>query len=490
MVPEIRVRQLNQAPVRPDRPHVLYWMTANRRTGWNFALEHAVEQSRALGRPLVVLEALRAGHRWASRRFHAFVLDGMADNRRAFQAAGVTYHAYVEPAPGDASGLLETLASTAALVVTDDFPCFFLPRMAAAAAARLDVRVDSVDANGLLPLSATDRLAPTAYVFRRVLQQLLPRHLPDRPAASPLAGAHPPAAAIADTVTRRWPDVWSWLARGGSLDALPINQGVGPTGVPGGSAAAARALTTFLDDRLADYADRRSQPQEEVASGFSPYLHWGHLSVHQVFDALSTREGWLGHLPARATGAREGWWGMSRPAEAFLDELVTWREVGFNMCHLRPDDYDRYESLPDWARRSLDGHAEDPRDPCYSLEELEAAATYDPLWNAAQRQLVREGRIHNYLRMLWGKKILQWTESPRQALDVMIELNNKYALDGRNPNSYSGIFWTLGRYDRPWAPERPVFGVIRYMSSENTARKVRVREYLKRYDAQPGLGLD
>ncbi len=151
------------------------------------------------------------------------------------------------------------------------------------------------------------------------------------------------------------------------------------------------------------------------------------------------------------------------------------------MCVHHPDTYDRFESLPAWARATLGKHEADPRTYRYGLETFERATTHDALWNAAQGQLVREGRIHNYLRMLWGKKILEWTATPREALAVMIELNNKYALDGRDPNSYSGIFWTFGRYDRPWAPERPIFGSIRYMSSENTARKMSVRGYVRRY---------
>jgi deoxyribodipyrimidine photo-lyase len=171
---------------------------------------------------------------------------------------------------------------------------------------------------------------------------------------------------------------------------------------------------------------------------------------------------------------------MSEAAESFLDELVTWRELGFNMCRQR-DDYDQYESLPPWALDTLGIHGTDKRDYTYSLDEFEKAKTHDPLWNAAQMELVQEGRIHNYLRMLWGKKILEWTVNPRTALDIMIELNNKYALDGRDPNSYSGIFWVLGRYDRPWGPERPIFGKVRYMSSENTARKVRVKGYIQKY---------
>jgi deoxyribodipyrimidine photo-lyase len=142
--------------------------------------------------------------------------------------------------------------------------------------------------------------------------------------------------------------------------------------------------------------------------------------------------------------------------------------------------------LPDWAQQTLDEHASDVRPYVYSLEEFENAQTHDPLWNAAQRQLVREGRIHNYLRMLWGKKILHWTETPRHALKVMIELNNKYALDGRDPNSYSGIMWVLGRYDRAWGPERPIFGKIRYMTSESTQSKFHVKQYIRKYGREAG----
>jgi deoxyribodipyrimidine photo-lyase len=147
------------------------------------------------------------------------------------------------------------------------------------------------------------------------------------------------------------------------------------------------------------------------------------------------------------------------------------------MCVFRKD-YAQYESLPDWAKATLLTHETDRRPYLYNKDALEDALTHDPVWNAAQRQLLREGRIHNYLRMLWGKKILEWSLSPREAVEVMIEFNNKYALDGRDPNSYSGIFWCLGRYDRPWGPERPIFGKVRYMSSKNTARKLRIQDYL------------
>jgi deoxyribodipyrimidine photo-lyase len=173
---------------------------------------------------------------------------------------------------------------------------------------------------------------------------------------------------------------------------------------------------------------------------------------------------------------------MSGPAEAFLDELVTWRELGLVEARFRPD-YDRWESLPVWARTTLDAHTSDRRAYAYDLAALEHAGTHDALWNAAQRELLQQGTLHNALRMLWGKKILEWAPSPRDALAWMTYLNDRWALDGRDTNSVSGIFWCLGRYDRPWAPERPVFGTIRYMSSENSKRKWRLTKYLERYGA-------
>ena len=240
-------------------------------------------------------------------------------------------------------------------------------------------------------------------------------------------------------------------------------------------------MELFFEKKFSEYAEHRNEPENDVASGLSPYLHFGHISVHEIFSVLARREKWEPEkLALRGNGSREGWWNMSPAAESFLDELVTWREVGYNFASHRQD-YDQYESLPAWAQKTLQDHAKDEREFVYSLEEFANAKTHDALWNAAQTQLVREGKIHNYLRMLWGKKILEWSRSAEEAARIMIELNNKYAVDGRNPNSYSGIFWVLGRYDRPWGPERPVFGTIRYMSSANTARKVSVKNYVRKY---------
>lgn len=482
--PEIRIQSRNRAPVRPEGGFVLYWMIAFRRLGWNFALERAAEHSRELGKPLVILEPLRAGYHWVNDRIHRFVLDGMAGHAAKLAKSDVLYHPYVEPEPGAGKGLLEALARRACVVVTDDYPAFFLPRMVAAAASRVPVLLEAVDSNGLLPLRAADKDFVTAYHFRRFLQKVLPEHLEHAPEEDPLAEPLPRRLkALPAEIAKRWPAASPDLLAGKTvaLAKLAIDHTVCPVPVRGGEAEGERALERFLDERLERYGEGRNDPGEEVTSGLSPYLHFGHVSSHQVFAALAARERWSPERLARSSrGAKEGWWGMSAPAEKFLDEAVTWREVGYNMASHR-EDFERYESLPEWAQATLAKHAKDRRPHLYSPEEFEAAATHDELWNAAQGQLVAEGRIHNYLRMLWGKKVLEWSASPRQALEILIHLNNKYALDGRDPNSYSGIFWCLGRYDRPWAPERPVFGTVRSMSSDSTRRKFKVDGYVKRY---------
>ncbi|MFH1302560.1 MAG: deoxyribodipyrimidine photolyase [Planctomycetota bacterium] len=491
-VPEIRIRPLNECPIRGDGEYVLYWMVAHRRTRSNFSLQRAIELSQDLKKPLLVFEALRCGYEWASDRLHRFVLQGMAANQESLKNSPASYYGYVEPEPGQGTGLLEALAAKACAVITDDFPCFFIPRMLQHVAPRLSVTMEAVDSNGLLPMRAASQIYPTAYAFRRFLHKELPGHLLQTPHANPFARVKlPELKRLPPEICAHWPMASATMLQATPevLATLPIDHSVGPAVFDGGSNAAKKTLNRFLEKRFDRYFEERNLPEEDVTSGFSPYLHFGHIGAHEIFDRIAHREHWAVEkvFDQKATGKRAGWWGMSETAEAFLDQLITWRELGYNMCWQR-DDYDQYESLPDWAQTTLAKHARDPRDPCYTREEFEQATTHDELWNAAQRQLVTEGRMHNYMRMLWGKKILQWSASPQEALQTMIHLNNKYAIDGRNPNSYSGIFWCLGRYDRAWGPERPIFGKIRYMCSKNTARKFSVKGYLERFSRESRQG--
>lgn len=483
-IPSSRLRAVNSKPLNRDGEFVLYWMVAFRRTRDNFALQHAANEARRLGRPLVILEALRCDYPYASDRLHRFVIDGMMANALALAGRPAVYYPYVEPFSGAGRGLLAALAECACLVVTDDSPAFFLPRMLAAAGRKLPTRLVAVDGNGLLPMRSIEQAFATAYAFRRFLQKELPRHLSETPAEDPLARLPlTPPPTLPPTVTALWPPASPLLLQGEAelLGTLPIDHGVPPSLTPGGQDSARERLAQFIAGKLPRYAEDRNHPDLDAGSGLSPYLHFGHIGAHDIFKAIAAHEDWIPpNLSPHSNGRREGWWGMSPSAEAFLDQLVTWRELGINNAVHRPDFLD-FTSLPTWARQTLAEHAHDPRHPCYHIDELRAAATHDPLWNAAQRQLLREGTIHNYLRMLWGKKILEWSPTPQAALATLLELNDRYALDGRDPNSVTGIFWCLGRHDRPWGPIRPIFGSIRYMSSENTKRKVRVAEYLAKY---------
>ncbi|MDH3207304.1 MAG: deoxyribodipyrimidine photolyase [Gemmatimonadota bacterium] len=457
-------------------------MVATRRLTWNYALDRAVEHATALQKPLLILEPINVDYPWASDRHHRAILDGMQEHDAALKARSIGYYPYVEPKAGAGSGLLAQLAALACVVVTDDSPVFFTPALLAAASRLVGTSVEAVDSCGLLPLQATDRTFNTAYSFRRFLQKELPEHLMIPPDADGYAEADLPAlGALPPGITDRWPRATpELLERRSALAGLPLDHSVGPTDWVGGHATARTRLTSFIETDLRRYGEERSHPDADVASRLSPWLHYGQLSVHEVFTAVADWEDWgPTRLSARVDGRKNGWWGMSPSAEAFLDELITWRELGYVFATREPH-YTRYDTLPEWAKDTLEVHAEDPREHIYSLDELANSETDDELWNAAQRQLVHEGVVQNYLRMLWGKRIIEWTAHPREALAAMIELNNRYALDGRDPNSYSGIFWVLGRFDRGW-PERAVFGKVRSMTSRSTRRKMRLTEYLERW---------
>lgn len=493
MTPPARIRRLNDAPVSPDGAYVLYWMVASRRLGWNHALDRAIEYAADLARPLIVFEALAVDYPWASDRHHLAILDGMAEHREALQGSPVTYYPYVEPHAGAGRGLLAALLGKACVLVVDDAPTFFTPRLLEAASRFATVRAEAVDSCGLLPVRDAGRTFSAAYHFRRHFQKVLLDHLGDVPDQDPLTTASAlPAGDVPQAILERWPAAPLELVgprrdeRIAAVGQLPIDHSVGPTGWTGGHRAARARLDAFLDDGLSRYGTERNDPDSGASSGLSPWLHYGHVSAHEIFRAVADREAWTpNRIDPPPNGRRAGWWGMSESAEAFLDQLVVWRELGFGFCVHEPS-YARYESLPAWAVATLDAHASDPREWTYTLDEFASASTHDEIWNAAQRQLVEEGVIHNYLRMLWGKKILEWTSDPRQALDVMVELNNRYALDGRDPNSWTGIMWVLGRFDRGW-PERPIYGTVRSMSSDSTRRKVDLDEYLARWNGQRRL---
>jgi deoxyribodipyrimidine photo-lyase len=473
-----RLRRLNEARTATGGDYVLYWAQVYRRLERNHALDYALRCAAELGKPLVVYEGLRIDYPWASRRHHRFVLEGMRASAARAAELGLNYWPFVETEKGQGRGLLRRLSERACLLVTDDFPCFIVPAQAEALARKALVPVFAVDSNSVVPLSLLGPAVSAAAHLRPRIHKAFAEAWPHRAAARPR---------VPDEATKRVGapfDTWKAKDVAAFVDGLPLDPTVPPVeGMPGGTPAARTRLREFLKRRLRGYAEARSEPcspAEGHASGLSPYLHFGHVSIEEVVEtALATTGKWSpDELRLHNRGKREGFFCDDPDVNSFLDEALTWRDVGFQWHWSRRADATSLETaLPAWALQTLGAHSADPRPWLYTAEELEGGATHDPLWNAAQRELVATGTIHNYLRMLWGKKVLEWSASPAEAYRTLEHLNNKYALDGRDPNSYTGILWCFGLFDRPWPPERKIFGSVRYMSSDNTARKFDVKPY-------------
>jgi len=489
-----RVHVLNKHDVNAEGDYVLYWMIANRRLHYNPSLQYAVEIAQKLGKPLLVFEAVSTRHEYASNRIITFMTQGLLDNLEQFNAHHVRYIPWVSTPLQSGAGLLEMLAAKSCAVVTDLFPTYHPKYVLHQVKSRLSVQFVAIDGNGVLPLSLGERAFPTAHSFRRHVHDHFAHHWALIPEANPIPKKHDLwipdemfESIIKASGVELTPFEWLWrVSQGGTigenaLSALDIDHEVSAvTAMIGGHSSAGVRLNRFMDEGLNHYHTNRNDFIKPAVSGLSPWFHFGHLSTIEVISRILEQEGWNStFIDHSRRGSRSGWWGLSEPVETFLDQIITWRELGFNFAYYR-DDHTSIDSIPDWAKKSLDLHRNDPRSN-YTFEQLEAAQTDDELWNAAQRQLTRLGIIHNYLRMLWGKRILEWAPSPEQAAEWMIRLNDRWALDGRDPNSYTGIFWVLGRHDRAWGPERPIFGKIRYMSSANTARKLKVGPYLKRW---------
>ena len=446
-------------------------MQAYRRLDRNHALDHAAALARELRRPLVVYEGLRLDYPWASRRLHSFVLEGMRANAARARAMGLAYWPFVEGPGRPGRGLLRRLAADACVVVTDDHPCFVAPAQTAALARAIDVPLVAVDGDGVLPVSVLGPAASAAAHFRHRVHREFPGAWALRAAAEPDV---PPGRAPDPPY-----DPWDPQSLAATLAALPLDPLAPVPGVEGGTPAARGRLPHFVRHGLPGYAEDRSEPvppAQAHASGLAPWLHFGHVSAQEIAEVVLGPDP---ELDPGCRGKREGFFARDPDVNAFLDQLLVWRELGVHWhAHRHRDTARLATALPPWALATLKEHLDDPRPHLYPDEALELAQTGDEVWNAGQRELVATGSMHNYVRMLWGKKVIEWSRTPAVAYRRLVHLNNRFALDGRDPNSWSGILWCFGLFDRPWPPGRAVFGHVRYMSSANTARKFDLDAYL------------
>lgn len=444
-----RIAALNDAPDRASAGFVLLWLQGQRRIRQNLAFAHAQRRANELAKPLVVYEGLRGDYPHASARLHRFVLDGVADTARDCAEHGVAFAFFLQT-PRSERGVLHRLAARAAVVVTDVLPAFIHPAQTAALARRAPCRVEAVDAAGVAPLS----LFPKAEVGARTLRPKLLRALPEL--LAPIPDMPPRIREL-----RRFD--WGFEPFRGTPDEgvaqAQVERTVAPVeGVTGGRGAGLRRLAAF---GLGGYDEARNDPAADRQSGLSPYLHFGFLGAAEVA------------LWAQQQRAQE----VDR--EAFLEQLLVRRELALNFCARVPG-HDSIDALPAWARKTLAKHFSDERPALVSDEDLDAARSPDPLWNAMQNQLRVEGRIHGWLRMLWGKTLLLWSRDAADALRRMAWLNDRYALDGRDAVSASNFLWCLGLHDRPF-PERPVFGVVRSMSLAAAHRKKDLSDYVGKW---------
>jgi deoxyribodipyrimidine photo-lyase len=437
------------------------------------------------------MEPLGLDFPWTASRHHAFILQGMADNQARARSRPVFYLPFVERAFGQGRGLLAALADHAAVVVTDDHPGFRFPALLEAGARQVRGRFEAIDGVGLFPQMVFERTYPSAYAFRRHVQNHFAEWVGRMPTEDPLRFLpdHPQPAAL-DRILRRWPMAAAELKNPSLLAlGLPINQDVGPVpGMRGGHVAAWERMERFFLAGLPNYGEDRRHPDLEGQSGLSPWIHHGHIGTQAMVKTLLDKFGWSPDRiqSKKSKGQRHGFFDLPDDVELFLDQLLTWRELG-HLTTRRDPAAGTWAGLPQWARTTLEEHAPDPRPALYSLDVLAHGQTDDPLWNAAARELRENGTLHNSLRMLWGKRVLEWTPTPQVAFETLVELNNRYALDGRDPNSDSGIGWVFGLYDRPFF-ERPVFGKVRCMTSRSTGKKLKLRAYLSRWGTPDDQG--
>ena len=443
MDPE-RVWNLNRE--QPRTGSVIYWMSRDQRVHDNWALLHAQELAQEARVAVAVVFCLVPEFLNATIRQYGFMLRGLEEVEHDLAARKIPFFLLTGSPEKTLPGFLRTTG--AGLLVTDFDPLRIKQAWRHAVARKIQIPLLEVDAHNIVPCRvASPKQEYGAYTIRPKLKRLLPRFLTEFPAL------------------KRHPFAWQgttepvdWAAARKSLKvklAVPEVSWLLP-----GEKAARQALRGFIERRLPRYAEDRNDPALLGQSDLSPYLHFGQLSAQRV--ALEVMKSEAG----------------TESREAFLEELIIRRELSDNFCFYN-EHYDSFEGFPAWAKETLNRHRQDRRPYLYSVSELENASTHDRLWNAAQSEMVIRGKMHGYMRMYWAKKILEWTESPEKAMEIAIYLNDRHELDGRDPNGYTGISWSIGGvHDRAWG-ERNVFGKIRYMSYSGCKSKFDTDTYVR-----------
>ena len=458
-----RVRTLSNHPVREDGEWILYWMHHAVRDHENPALDVAIHIASTLNIPLLVYQGLAGAHPYNSDRHFTFILEGAKDVADRFKERGIRYEFYLGPDASSRSPLYE-LGQRAAMVITEDYPAPPFPRWTRRLVDEWTTPVWAVDSHCIVPMQHIGRWYSRAYHFRNKIEtDALERAASEWPELS----TNPPY--FSGVLPEKGID-WGEMSISERCAQCDIDHSIGPIHhTKGGSTAGYARWDTFLADGLKGYDKKRNDPTAKEPAGvsrLSAYLHYGHVSPFRI--------------------ARDAVRDASSGAQKFLDELLVWRELAFNLC-FHNSNVTEASILPQWVQDSFERHLSDEREALYSWEALSRSQTADPLWNLAQQSLRIHGELHNNVRMTWGKAVLQWTNSPQRALDMLLDLNHRYALDGSDPNSYAGILWCLGLLDRPFPPEKPILGLVRPRSSSSHQSRINMDEYERHLARYPRM---
>lgn len=449
-----RIQQLNRKK-RVDGDYVLYWMQQSQRAEENLALEYAVCKANSLRLPVIVAFGLTPHYPDANLRHYAFMLQGLREAGKKLAERGILFAVQ----HGEPPEVALRLGRQASVIVCDRGYLRHQHQWRKQVSREAGCPVEQVECDAIVPVEfASERQEPSARTFRPKVLRLHHLFLDKLPPTKP---------AISSTALRV--NRLNLDDDDSVLGPLRINTGIRPVSMfAGGTHAAKAMLSRFIRSRLTGYAENRNQPGKAYVSHMSPYLHFGQISpAYIVRKIYSSRKG------------------TPKDRDSYIDELIVRRELSFNFVHYVAD-YDRFVSLPEWAKSTLRQHKADRRAKIYSRAELEEAKTHDPYWNAAMNEMKFTGYMHNHMRMYWGKQILAWSRTPETAFRIALELNNKYFLDGRDPNSYAGIGWIFGLHDRPW-PRREIYGSIRSMTIGGLKRKADPDTYVQKIARQVRL---
>lgn len=442
MIESERIRSLNSnKPSHQD--FVIYWMQQSQRTHFNHALEYAIGKANELNKPLLVYFGITDQFPEANLRHYQFMVQGLKDVQENLKKRKIKFIVSLNhPVDG-----ICTLAKNACLIVVDRGYLRIQNEWRKKVSDQIECPLIQIESDVIVPVeTASDKEEYAAYTLRPKIHSHLNRlliHLPENNVKQ--------SSLDYDFKTID-------LSKSDAvISKLSIDSSVQPIdSFIGGEDEAKNKLQYFIANNISRYEEKRNDPSIKVTSQLSPYLHFG--QIYPLFIALEVRE----NAPSFAN--------------VFLEELIVRRELSMNFVHYNQS-YDSLSCLPHWALETLRDHESDKREYLYSKEELERASTHDPYWNAAQKELRIRGKMHGYMRMYWGKKILEWTESSAKAFERSLYLNNKYELDGRDPNGFAGVAWCFGKHDRAWM-ERPIFGKIRYMNKKGLEHKINVKDYV------------